>query len=482
MNEGQPSPLAPSPASAEADSSCGFPVLLIFFCAACWLVLASGFALIASIKFHSPNFLADLAWLTYGRVRPAYVNCLLYGFCVQAGLGVGLWLLSRLGQTRLSEPWLVVLGTLAWNAGMLLGVGGILCGDSTGFGLLEMPGYAAWILILGYLAIGLSAALTFHQRRERQLFVSQWFIFAALFWFPWVYATAELLLVAHPVRGATQVAIWAYYSANLQVIWLALMGLATSFYFISKLTHRDLHSRYLALFAFWIIILFGGWTGIAHGAPLPAWMPAISTVATMLLGVALLAVVWNVHRTVEGQWSRLMETPALQFVTAGTVCLLLAWLMKMICTGADLEYSVGLTWLAPAYEQLNSYGFFCLVMFGAIYSILPRITRVDLPFPGLVRAHFWVAVLGVLLVVGPLIGAGIVEARGLHDPATPFMAVVKSTLMFLRVSTMGDLLLALGHVIFWLNVTGLTLRLYRPQVAAGYAAVTADLSRAEAKV
>ena len=57
-----------------------------------------GFALIASIKFHSAQFLADSPWLAYGRVRAAYQNALLYGFCLPAGLGVGAWLFARLGE------------------------------------------------------------------------------------------------------------------------------------------------------------------------------------------------------------------------------------------------------------------------------------------------------------------------------------------------------------------------------------------------
>ena len=57
--------------------------------------------------------------------------------------------------------------------------------------------------------------LTFHQRRERQLFVSQWFLFAALFWFPWIYSTANLLLLAFPVRGMAQAVILVVFRCNL---------------------------------------------------------------------------------------------------------------------------------------------------------------------------------------------------------------------------------------------------------------------------
>src|ERR1035441_6460203 len=184
------SPIAP----ADIDASCRLPLVVLFLCAAVWLVIASAFALIASLKFHAPGFLADCAWLTYGRVRPASFNCLLYGFCLPAGLGVALWLLARLGRTRLALPGLVTVGAVCWNVGVAAGVWGILAGGSTGFENLEMRSHAARLVLLGYLTIVVWGALTFHQRRERHLYVSQWFLFAALFWFPWTYSTANLLL------------------------------------------------------------------------------------------------------------------------------------------------------------------------------------------------------------------------------------------------------------------------------------------------
>jgi cytochrome c oxidase cbb3-type subunit I len=481
MSEAQPSQPVSGVASAEIDASCRFPLLLMFFCAACWLVLASGFALIASIKFHSPNFLADSSWLTYGRVHPAALNCLLYGFCLQAGLGVALWLLARLGHTGLAQPWLVIVGTLVWNAGVKLGIFGILWGDSTGYEYLEMPGYAAWITLLGYLPIGLSGVLTFHQRRDHQLYVSQWFILAALFWFPWSYTTAELLLVAAPIRGAAQVAICGYYQANLLGVWLTLVGLAAVFYFVPRLTRRELHSRYLALFTFWLVILFGGWCGVPSGAPLPAWMPSLSAAATLMMLVPLATVAVLIHQTVGGKWSRLLADSPLRFIGVGTLAFLLAGLMKVAAVQADLQNPLSMTWFAPAQAQLNAYGFFALVMFGAVYWIAPQLTGIEFPSARLVRAHFWLAVLGLLLSVVPLGLGGLVEVLRLANPDTAFMQVVKATLPFLRASTMGDLLLALGHVLLFLNLAALAVRYYRPRAVSAYAAATLDLSAAEAK-
>src|SRR5207244_13068038 len=133
-------PQSPS-APTGFDASGRIPLLLMFIGAAKWLVLGSILGLIASIKFHSPNFLADCSWLTYGRVRPAATNIMLYGFCLQAGLGIALWLFVRLGRARLVQSGLISLGALILNFGVLAGVLGVLAGASTGFGNLEMPRY-----------------------------------------------------------------------------------------------------------------------------------------------------------------------------------------------------------------------------------------------------------------------------------------------------------------------------------------------------
>src|SRR5262245_50603630 len=115
-----PSNLAPAEVQAN-ELSCRLPLLLLFLAAAAWLVCSSVFGLIASIKFHSPKFLADPAWLTYGRVWPAYTNSLLYGFCIPTGLGVALWLFCRLGKTVLVAGWLATVGAVTWNFGVLFG-------------------------------------------------------------------------------------------------------------------------------------------------------------------------------------------------------------------------------------------------------------------------------------------------------------------------------------------------------------------------
>lgn len=460
-------------ASTEIEVSGRLPLLVLFISAAVWAVIGSAFGLMASIKFHSPAFLADQAWLTYGRVYAVYTNSLLYGFALQAGLGFALWLLSRLGQARLTPDWLVLLGAIFLNLGITLGVIYILAGDSTGFVNLEMPGYAARLLFLGYLLIALSGLITFHYRQERLLFVSQWFVLTALFWFAWVYSTAEVLLVISPVRGVTQAVVSWWYSDNLLVVWLGLVGLAAAFYFVPKLLRRDLHSHYLALLAYWVLVLVASWGGIPNTAPVPAWMPAASTVATMISLILLLAVALNVYGTTGG-FALVRESSPLSFILFGVGAFLVAGALR-IAAVLETTHTLQFSWYTPAQNQLQFYGFFAMILFGAIYYILPRVVGLAFPFPKLVRAHFWLAALGIVLIFLPLTIGGVVQTQKMLDPKLPFVDVVKATLPFLRASTVGDLLLFLGHLLFLGNVVGLTVRFYRSLAVEAYDEVTADL-------
>ncbi len=140
-----------------------------------------------------------------------------------------------------------------------------------------------------------------------------------------------------------------------------------------------------------------------------------------------------------------------------------------------------LTWFTIGKGLLNCYGFFAMVIFGAIYAIVPQVMGQAFPFPKLVRAHFWAAATGVLLFVVPLAIGGIVEGLKLQHSDIPFTDVAKGTLPYLQASTMGDLLMALGHVLFFANVGGLVFQFYRARAVSAWTEATTEIKVAEAR-
>ena len=434
------------------------PLLALFGGAALWLVAGSVLGLLASIKFHVPDFLANCAWLTYGRLQPAADNALLYGFCLPAGLGVVLWLLARLSQTPLRGAIIPVFAANLWHLGVLFGLVAILIGDSTGFQWLEFPRGGSVPIFFAYLLLALWAIMILAGRRERALYPSHWLLVAALFWFPWIYSTANLFLVAWPVRGAAQAVIGWWFANNLLVVWTGLVGLGAAFYFLPKLTGRPLQTHYLALFAFWTFVLITTWCGIPPGAPVPAWIPTLSITANALLIVPLLAVFLVVWQTVRGSILSNWNNTPFCFIGAGIDSFLLSGLMLMAMACPKISPLTQFTWFGPAETQLRLYGFFAMTMFGAIYYLLPRVVGIEFPFPKLARLHFRLSLVGVVLLVVPLAIGGVLQGLKLQNPDIAFADTTKAMLPFLRVSTTGLLLILLGNLLFLVNVMGLTLR------------------------
>src|SRR3954466_16279414 len=150
---------------ALIDASTRVPVLMFYTSAIVWLLLGTLLAWLVSFKAHSPDLLGNFSFLTWGRLRPAHMNIMIYGWASMAAMGTGIWLMARLCRTVLRHPLLLVAGAAFWNLGVLVGVVAVLAGQSTGYQWLEFPPYASVILFASYTLIMSWAVLMFRFRR-----------------------------------------------------------------------------------------------------------------------------------------------------------------------------------------------------------------------------------------------------------------------------------------------------------------------------
>jgi cytochrome c oxidase cbb3-type subunit 1 len=490
MNVQAPAPETVSTARApisprEINRSCCLPVTVLLASSVGWLVVASVLGLISAIKLHAPGLLSGTAWLTYGRVYPAYSFALIYGFAAPAGLGLGLWILARLSRAAAFGPIATMIAGLFWNFGVLVGTLGILSGAGAGYEGLEVPGFASPILLASYLALALFAILTLHFRSERELYVSQWYLLMALFWFPWIFTTAEMLVVYFPSRGVVQAVIAGWFVHNLYWIWMASLGLAAVFYFLPKLTGQPLHSRGLAMFGFWSLACFGGWGGVQGGTPAPSWLASVSGAAGIMMLVPLLAVAVNWHMTMKGKDQKLAPSPFLPFFKFGAFCFILASLLQIVGLlrapasvsghSHDLSETVQSTF-ALAFGLLGQFaevarfthygngvsslflfGFFAMVAAGGIYYAVPKLTQCEWPAPELMKWHFRCAAAGAALLAASLIIGGIRQGAAMNNPSLAFLETVRSTVPFLGLGTLGMLLLLVGNCALGINFARLLL-------------------------
>ena len=157
---------------ARIDASTRVPVLMFYASAMVWLLIGTLLGALVSFKTIAPDFLADISFLTWGRLTPVLANIIIYGWASMAAMGTATWLMARLCRTTLKHPLLIVAGTWFWNIGVLIGLTAIVMGYSTGYEWLEFPPYAAMVMFVAYAMIMSWAVLMFRFRRgehrERQ--------------------------------------------------------------------------------------------------------------------------------------------------------------------------------------------------------------------------------------------------------------------------------------------------------------------------
>ena len=469
----------------EIDVSCSSPLLFMFASAAIWLALGTLLNLIASIKLHSPGFLANVAWLSFGRIRPAGMDALLYGFASQAAMAIAIWLTCRLGAVTLCCRGPVILGAAFWNLGVTIGVLSVLGGGSTGFAWLEMPKFAAVILFASYALIGLCTLVTFRNRVERSLYVSQWYLLAALFWFPWIYSAANLLLLYWPVRGVLQSFINTWFTNNFLTLWLGSVALATLFYFIPKLLNRPLYSSYIAAFGFWTYLLAAGWTGSIQliGGPFPTWMVAIGTSAAILLILPTIAVAFNWYMT--GGRIRFERADSGNivhcFVRFGALSYLVTSLCGILLGCYKISEITQFSFVALALVYLIIFGFFGMTAFAAIYYIVPRATRLEWPCQNAVRLHYLSSAAGIGILFVALVLGGLIQGFRLNETTADVVRITRGSIPFIGLGTLGFLSLLVGQCAFLKNLFTLMHRQASPVRAAAVGLFIPETARSGGK-
>lgn len=412
-----------------------------------WLVLGSIAGLIASQKLTSPDFLTQSAWLTFGRIRTAHLNMVIYGWASMAGLGISLWMLPRLLKTELVGERYAVTGAALWNAGVAAGVVAILSGWTDGLQWLEIPWQIGILLAIGGALCAVPLFLTLRQRKVDHLYVSVWYIAAALVWFPILYVVAKVPYVHFGVEQA--IVNW-WYAHNVLGLWLTPLGLGAAYYFIAKVLGRPIYSYNLSLVGFWALAMFYSQAGIHHliGGPVPNWLVSVSVVQSVMMIVPVLAVGVNQHMTVAGRFAALRYSPTLRFVVLGAMLYTVVSLQGALEALPFFNRLAHFTQYKVAHAHLGLYGFFSMIMFGSIYFVMPRVLEREWPYPKLISIHFWLVAIGFAIYFIFLSTGGILQGISMLDPARPFMDSVNVLTPYLMARTFGGLLMTIGHLVF----------------------------------
>jgi cytochrome c oxidase cbb3-type subunit I len=432
------------------DSASRYPLLLLLVSGLLWLVVSGALSLLAALQLHSPQFMAHCPVFTYGRTVVMAETAFVYGWLANTGLALALWILGRLaGEPLRAQNW-IIGGAVFWNLAVTGAVVGVAVGDATGFEFLGLPKYVQLMMLFSYSAIALSGLLAWSGRLRQVSFAAHWYAAAALFLFPWILSIAHVMLFAVPARGVVQAIVAGWFAQSAWTLWMAPLALAVAYYVVPKVSGKTLPSYEFAALGFWCLIFVGGLTGGRHllGGPVPAWIPSVAVVSCALLLFHTVVVLLNLR------WAFTGSGIALKFIAFGLAAYFVGAVGDALTSFHSIAAHTQFTYFDEAQKQLALYGAASAMLFGGVYYALPRITGKAWLSGGLVRAHLFLSVVGILLLVASLTMASVAQSQELLEASVPFADIAKNTRVWLAGAAVAQAVLLLGNLLFLLNFYG----------------------------
>ncbi len=435
---------------ALIDRSTRFPVLFFFTSAAAWLFVATILGFFSALKLRNPGLWDGCEFLGYGRIFPMHMIALVYGWALQAGIGVMLWLMARLTRHQLKYGLGIVAIGHVWNALVAIAVISIWAGFGRSIPLLDFPAWMAPLFAMVYMAMVVWVIPMFKGRRSGSVYVSEYYLVGAALWFPWVFITAGILISqqAAPTMAAASA---SWFVSNLIYFWMAPVALAVAYYIVPKIADRPIYSYQWAKYAFWILAIFSGWTGFQrfYGGPYPAWMPAASGSAVVFILLCVVMTIANLAMTLKDKTKLWEVSPSLRFTAMGMFFFVVYVCFSALSIVPKVQPALQFSFFLSGLDTLAIYGFFSMTIFGAMYFIVPRITGCEWPSAASIRNHFWFSTYGILTLIICLLVAGLTQGGYLSQPDILFSTSFVNSTCWVVGAAIAWLLIAASNLWFF---------------------------------
>ncbi len=469
-----------SPAPAASTETYNYKVVRQFaVMTVIWGVVGMlvGVFIAAQLAWPALNF--DIAWLTYGRLRPLHTNAVIFAFGGSGLFATSYYVVQRTCQVRLFGGPLVAFTFWGWTAVIVAAV------ITLPMGLTSSKEYAEleWPIDILIALVWVSYAIVFFgtivKRRTPHIYVANWFFGG------FILTIAILHIVnsaALPVTlgksysayaGVQDAMVQWWYGHNAVGFFLTTGFLGMMYYFIPKQAERPVYSYRLSIVHFWALIFTYMWAGPhhLHYTALPDWAQSVG----MVFSLILLAPSWggmiNGIMTLSGAWYKLREDPILKFLIVSLSFYGMSTFegpMMSIKTVNALSHYTDWT---VGHVHAGALGWVGLITIGSTYYMLPRLFgRTEMFSKQLIELHFWLATVGIVLYIASMWIAGVMQGlmwRATNDDGTltyAFVESVKATMPYYLIRLSGGILYLAGMVIMLYNMWR-TIRLGRAEDA-----------------
>jgi cytochrome c oxidase cbb3-type subunit 1 len=417
-----------------------------------WLILAPVFGLLAAMKLDDPLFLEGIEGLQFGRLRIMHVNGVIWGVFSSTMLGFLGYAVPKLTGRPLTRPLLLWASFWIFHFGILFGEVGLFLGylqglEAAEFGLVTDVCIAITVFVWAAVALE-----TMIKRRVDRLYVSLWYWGAALVWTSLTVVLGNFVL-PYTVTGANSAAMHGFYLHAVVGLWITPIGVGAAYYLLPASVRGRLYSHKLSLIGFWALAFFYPLNGIHHYlySPIAEWAQTIAIGASMMLILPVVVFTANMAGTMIGKWGTFVGSNfALKFTVVGAAWYLvtciqgpfqaLRWMQRLTHFG---EFNVG-------HAHSAIFGAFVLWSMAAVYFLIPRYFGGRIWSLRLAAWHYWLEILGFLLMFLSLSIGGFVQGQQLLTSTEMWVDTLPTGYWLLR--TIGGTLMDVGLALFVFNM------------------------------
>lgn len=415
-----------------------------------WLVFGTLVGEYLGFKFVWPE-LDSISWLSFGRLRPVHTNVVFWGFLSQAMIALALYVVPRTSQRELYSYNLGWASFWLINISVFFGVISLMAGINNGAQEYREIIWPIFMLFaLGLILVAYNLYKTIAERNVKEIYISNWYILAACLWTITLVLTAYL--PGYQQDGISQTVVQGYYMHQGVGQWFTPMVLGLTYYFLPKLLNRPIYSYSLGVLAFWTQMVFYTMIGAHHFvfSPIPWWIQTLAIVFSVGMFVPVTAGTGNFLLTMRGKWRSIGRSYSLPFILAGVIFYAVVSYQGTLEAFRSLNKVWHFTNYTIAHSHMSMYGFVAFLVWGGVYGLIPRMTGKEPP-QFAVGAHFWLALVGVLVYSIPLMIGGTLQ--GLSWMAgEAFIESVKMMTPYWVWRAVGGTMMFISHLIFAYNV------------------------------
>jgi len=194
----------------------------------------------------------------------------------------------------------------------------------------------------------------------------------------------------------------------------------------------------------------------------------VSGAATIFMIVPMVFIGINHYQTMKGSIDLVNYSPTLRFVFFGAISfavyILLGAAFSLFSFGKLFQFSHG----ELGAQMTALYGFFTMVMFGAIYFIMPRLMGCEWRSGKWIRFHFWFSAYGTAAMLICLLMGGLFQGQQSLDYAVDHVLSWEVAQGFLVGRSIAWVFIILSNLMFFFHMLLMICRLGRRSGQATY--------------